>query len=62
MPNTKPDFLLINHGSIYTLRAMTPEAKLWAEDNLPEDFNGAIEPRYVHHIIDGIEAEGLTFA
>ena len=56
------DFLLINHGSIYTLRAMTPEARLWIDDHLPEDFSGAIEARYAQDIVDGIEAEGLTFA
>lgn len=43
---SQPDFHVINHGSIFTLRAITKEARHFIELNLPEDFSGAIEPRF----------------
>ena len=59
------DFSLTNHGSIVSLRPLTPAASNWVEYNLPEDrqeFGGAviIEPRYISPIIDGIVDDGLT--
>ena len=59
---SKPDFLVINHGSIFTLRALSPEAKLWVDDNLGEDFLGAVEPRYIHDIVEGITNDGMVCA
>ena len=55
------DFLLTNHGSIFVLRALTPEATEWVGTNLPEGFNGAIESRYVDAIVSGFSEEGLTW-
>lgn len=59
------DFDFSNHGSICLLNPLTPAAKAWAEEHLPDDALtlGAaivIEPRYVEPILDGIEADGLT--
>ena len=55
------DFHLTNHGSIYLLRALTSAARKWVDLNLPEDFTGAIEPRFVRDVLDGIADEGLTY-
>ena len=55
------DFELTNHGSLFTLRALSTEAKDWVSLNLPEDFMGYIEPRYVTDIVTGATEEGLTF-
>lgn len=60
MPSS-PDFFLINHGSIFTLRALTTRAKNWVTLHLSDDFNGIIEPRYLEPILEGIREEGLTF-
>jgi len=56
------------HGSLYLLRPLTPEAKLWLIDNVgtPSDevqwFGGAVvvEPRYVGDILEGLRADGLV--
>ena len=60
------DFALVDHGSIAMLTPRTKAAREWIANNLPDDAprmgNGvAIEPRYVLPILDGIDAEGLTF-
>jgi hypothetical protein len=64
---TYPDFLAFNHGSILTLRPMTPEAQAWVDEHLPEDAQHwgrsvVIEPRYFADIAAGIQADGLTLA
>ncbi len=63
---TTPDFTYIDHGSIILLSSATDEGKTWASQNLPENTarHGsayAIERRYFADIIDGIDADGLTF-
>ena len=60
MPSS-PDFFLINHGSIFILRALTKEARDWVDLNLPDDFTGTIEPRYLEPILEGVQEEELTF-
>jgi hypothetical protein len=60
------DFRLADHGSICLLYPLTPAAREWAAEHLPTDafWCGAgmvIEPRYVAPIVDGIQADGLTF-
>ena len=55
-----PDFRTVNHGSIITLTPCTPEAVEWVNENLPDHFNGAIEPRYFNDIAEGIIADGLV--
>lgn len=64
---TTTDFHLTNHGSIWLLTPVSPEAVEWAEQYLPEDAQTlgnaiAIEPRYVDPIVQGIEGDGLTVA
>jgi hypothetical protein len=63
-----PQFELQNHGSLFLLRPLTPAAKEWMRDHLPEDspetqFWGeaiVIEPRCLEPIIEGILADGLV--
>jgi hypothetical protein len=59
------DFSLYNHGSIVALVPRTQAAKDWCSDHIPEDaawfgHGVAIEPRYVHDIVEGLQADGLT--
>ena len=61
---TNTDFLLVDHGSIFVLNAMSDAAKQWEDDNLPDDAvtwcrGTVIEPRYITDILEGIAAEGL---
>lgn len=61
------DFDVADHGSIILLRAISAEAKDWADEYLPEDaqtFGGAIviERRFFEPIYDGIIADGLTIS
>jgi hypothetical protein len=57
------DFFLAHHGSISTLLPMTPDAKQWVDENVPDPmyWGGSIviEPRYVDDIVAGIREEGL---
>jgi hypothetical protein len=62
---TQPDFVCENHGSLFLLIPRSAPAKIWIEENLPEDrltFCDAvvIEPRYVWVILDGLQEDGLT--
>lgn len=59
------DFVVANHGTIYTLLAVTEAAKAWVDENLPDDaqtFGGAVvvEHRYIDDIVNGINADGLA--
>jgi hypothetical protein len=59
------DFQVTNHGSIVLLEPITPAAKEWAQMNLPDDVQMfgraiAVEPRYIHDIMQGIQGDGLT--
>ena len=60
------DFLLANHGSICILCALTPDARRWVDDHLPNDAlhwgpcGTVIEPRYVGDIVHGIVNDGLV--
>ena len=60
-----PDFRILDHGSVVTLRPQTPAAWEWVDENLPQDVltvGGAvaIEPRFIDPIAEGIQADGLT--
>lgn len=53
-----------NHGSIVLIRPLTADAKRWIFENVSEDsqfFGDAlvIEPRYVAHLLVGLEDAGL---
>ncbi len=61
----RPDFSLVNHGSIYLLTPRTPAAEQWAAKHLPDDAMTwgpavVVEPRYVEEIALGIGRDGLT--
>jgi hypothetical protein len=61
------DIHLIHHGSIIMLPPLTPAARGWVQDHLPEDAMRfgrgiAVEPRYIDDIADGAEADGLICA
>jgi hypothetical protein len=66
--NSKPQFELQNHGSLFLLRPLDSVAKEWMNEHLPVDspetqFWGdsiVIEPRYLEAIVDGILADGLA--
>ena len=59
----QPDFQLSGHSTVYLLAPLTPAARAWVEDHLPEDatwFAGAIvvEHRYIGPIIGGAIGDG----
>ena len=58
------DFIAHNHGSFWLLLAVTPAARQWEDEHLPEErqvFGNAtaVEHRYIADILDGIENDGL---
>lgn len=61
----QPDFSYVDHGSIILLRPLTKAAWNWIGDHVPDYalFGGAIpvERRYFPDMLDGIDADGLTF-
>lgn len=61
------DVRIENHGSLYLLRPLSPEARSWFEENVPEGdkvqyFGGAlvVEPRFVGDVLVGIRGEGMV--
>lgn len=61
MTSPRVDFDVTNHGSIFTFRALTPEAQQWWDENVDDPSGlGAVEPRYAFALAEGIEAEGMT--
>lgn len=61
----QPDFRVENHGSIFLLQPMTPEADAWVGEHIPEDaqYLGtavAVEHRFIADIVAGIQRDGLT--
>ena len=65
---TKLDFKLENHGSLFLLRPLSSAAKEWMKEHLPMEspetqfWSDAIviEARYVTPIVDGIIGDGLV--
>jgi hypothetical protein len=62
-----PDFLVENHFTIFLLTPLTPAARFWVQENLPDesdriDFAGSIvvEHRYIADIVRGAIADGLS--
>ena len=60
----KTDFNVTDHGSLFLLLPVTPAAKRWVTDHLPDDAprlgaSVAVEPRFVAPIIEGILSDGL---
>lgn len=65
----KPDFQIENHGSIFLVRPLNPNARTWIDEHIGSD-NGfqpyyptvVIEHRYIGAIAEGIIADGLVLA
>lgn len=61
-----PDFLAIDHGSVMKLMPMSDAARDWTDEHIPEDATWfgrgvIVEPPYMPAILEGIEADGLTW-
>ena len=58
------DFLVINHGSVVTVRPLTDAAKDWTVEHveIPSwcGWNIPCEPRYAGALIEGIVEAGFT--
>jgi hypothetical protein len=63
---TSADFLVVNHGTMTILHALSEDARAWVDEHLPDDVltwgptGTVIEPRDVAPILDGIASDGLT--
>jgi hypothetical protein len=61
------DFIVSNHGTIFTLTPRTEEAKDWINNNIDTEnaqwFGQAliVEHRYIDDILFGIDQDGLEF-
>lgn len=57
------DFSVENHGTMFLLRALSDDARVWLADNIPtaEYFEDAvvIDRRYIQDVVDQIRLEGL---
>ena len=67
MAKKKADFGVQDEGTICILNLYSQAAKDWAEEHLPEDRmtwcgGVVVEHRYISDIVDGMLAEGLTYA
>lgn len=61
------DFLIVDHGSIWTFTPMTDAAKAHCEAHFPDDCQTfgrgyVVEPRYATDIIDDLVAEDFELA
>ena len=62
---TSNDFTVSDHGSIVLFIPLTPAAREWVQEHIPEDaatFAGgiAVEARCIGDIVDGAIADGLV--
>ncbi len=60
-----PDFELSNHGTIFIFTPLTPAARDWVAEFLPEDAQHwaggvAIEHRDISDVVVGAQRDGLT--
>lgn len=57
------DFVVVNHGTIWTFNPMTLEAEDWWQDHVQNGptFGGsyAVEHRFARDIVSGIKNEGF---
>ena len=58
------DFLIVDHGSVVTVRPLTEAAKDWMAENvaLPDwgGWNVPVEPRYFPDLLNGIVEAGFS--
>ena len=59
------DVLIENHGSVAMFTPMTPDAHRWVEEHVEIEpwqrlgCSVACEPRYLDHLIEGMQEDGL---
>lgn len=63
----KADVTVIDSGSIVLFAPLTPKARAWCDEHLPEDcprmgVNYAVERRYAGDIVTGMQEAGLVFS
>jgi hypothetical protein len=59
------DFELSNHGTIYIFTPLTPAARDWVAEYLPEDAQRwaggtVIEHRYISDVVTGAQRDGFV--
>lgn len=63
MPTITADFAVANHGTVWTFRPLTPDARSWWAGNVQAGAtlgsSYAVEHRYAEAILDGIAQDGL---
>jgi hypothetical protein len=64
MARDKVDFRIVDHGTIFLLYPNTRRARLWMEENLPEDHPrfadaSVVGLRSIDEITDGMRAADL---
>jgi hypothetical protein len=60
-----PDVEVSRHGSIYILTPLTPVAREWVAEFLPEDVQRwaggtVVEHRFIADIVEGAQRDGLS--
>jgi hypothetical protein len=62
-----PDFLVENHFTIFLLTPLTPAARSWVQEHLPDEHNRlefagsiVVEHRFIDDIVRGAISEGLV--
>jgi len=63
-PERAEDFIVLNGGSVYTLRTISSACEEWIGEHVRGEttyFGGAlvVEPRYIARLVEGLEAEGF---
>ena len=59
------DFEVSNHCTIFIFTRLTPTAREWVAEFLPEDAQRwaggtVIEPRYISDVVTGVRSDGLV--
>jgi hypothetical protein len=68
MPQSEPDVLVENHGSVCIVQPMSEAAREWIDENVQTEgwqwIGGglAVEPRCVENLVNGVMEAGLTVA
>ncbi len=66
MPQHNPDFTVADHGSVVVMTPLTPAARDWTTNHLPDETpqwcgGFAIACRYINDILTGVCEAGLLF-
>jgi hypothetical protein len=61
--NRQHDFIVQNHGTIWTFRARSPGAQAWWVENVGDGpclgRNWCVEHRFAREILDGLRRDGF---